>query len=244
MKQINESLLANDLEGLVKKVFEVDAYKSKIGDDQDTVVLSFTVEYEDPAKDLENFIEMGYDFVLDADVSAGETDDGTYKVFVELERTRHAPEQIFEILEGLSRITGIPLMRFRYFKNFKSQEATMENLEAIIPIDKEGYVLATQKNVLENFTNFFNNSYLEDISVLDENIKFKKAWADPISFKIITSGPKKLVYEQIKGPIVIEGNGIAEVLFLTKYIGNYNINKIGNYFIFENNNWAVALEKL
>jgi len=244
MKTLNESLLAKDLQGLVKKVFEIDAYKSKIGDDQDTVVLSFTVEYEDPAKDLENFIEMGYDFVLDADVSSGETDDGTYKVFVELERTRHVPEQIFEILEGLEKITGIPLMRFRYFKNFKSQDATIENLSAIVPIDKESYTLATQKNVLENFTNFFSNSYLENISVLDENIKFKKAWADPISFRIVTSGPKQLVYEQIKGPIVIEGNGIAETLFLTKYIGNYNINKIGNYFIFENSNWAVALEKL
>jgi hypothetical protein len=58
---ITESLHSQDLINLVKKVFEIDSYKSKIGDDQDVVVLSFTVDHEDPAKDLENFVEMGYD---------------------------------------------------------------------------------------------------------------------------------------------------------------------------------------
>lgn len=89
---INESLKSNDLRHFVKKVVEIDSFKSKIGDDQDIVVLSFTVDHEEPAKDLENFIEMGYEFVLDADVSSGELDDGTYKVYVELERSRHAAD--------------------------------------------------------------------------------------------------------------------------------------------------------
>jgi hypothetical protein len=37
---------------------------------------------------------------------------------------------------------------------------------------------------------------------------------------------------------------MAEVMFLTKVIGNYNITKIGSTFIFENNGWAVALERI
>ena len=104
---LNESLFAGDLENLVKKVFEVDNFKSKIGRDEDIVVLSFTVDYEDPAKDLENFFEMGYDFVLDADVSPGETDDGTYRVYVELERGRRVCEQILELVEGVEKLTGV-----------------------------------------------------------------------------------------------------------------------------------------
>jgi hypothetical protein len=66
---ISESLRANDLKYFIKKVFEVDSFKSKIGDDKDTVVVSFTVDQQEPAEDLENFLEMGYPFVLDADVS-------------------------------------------------------------------------------------------------------------------------------------------------------------------------------
>jgi hypothetical protein len=37
---------------------------------------------------------------------------------------------------------------------------------------------------------------------------------------------------------------MAEVMFLTKTIGNYNINKIGNTFVFENGSWAVALKRI
>ena len=240
---LNESLHASDLRDLVKKVFEIDSYKSKIGKDEDVVVLSFTVDQEDPAKDLENFFEMGYSFILDADVSPGETDDGTYKVYVEIERSRHASEQIFELIEGVKKLTGLEEMRFRYFKSFKSQEATLENLKTAVPTDKETYDVATERNVLENFTNFFSNSYVDEIQLLDESITFKRVYSGPVSFDILTSGPKLEVYESVKGPIVLEGKDMAEVMFLTKVIGNYNITKIGSTFIFENNGWAVALKR-
>jgi hypothetical protein len=240
---LNESLRAGDLRDLVKKVFEIDSYKSKIGKDEDVVVLSFTVDQEDPAKDLENFFEMGYSFILDADVSPGETDDGTYKVYVELERTRHAPEQIFELIEGVKKLTGLEQVRFRYFKSFKSLEATVENLKTTVPTDKETYDVATERNVLENFTNFFSNSYVDEIQLLDESITFKRVYSGPVSFDILTSGPKLEVYESVKGPIVLESKDMAEVMFLTKVIGNYNITKIGSTFIFENNGWAVALKR-
>jgi hypothetical protein len=243
MSYITESLRPNDLQNLVKKVFDVDSYKSKIGDDFDVVVLSFTVDSEDPAKDLENFVEMGYDFVLDADVSPGETDDGTYKVFVELERSRHIAEQILELLNGIERLTGIPDMRFRYFKNFESHDTTLENLRKIIPANKEAYELATKKNSLDNYDNFFSNSSSDEIAVVNETITFKKIWSDPISFNVIKSGNKQSVYNAIPGPILLESKDIAEVMFYTKYIGNYNITKVGNTFIFENSGWAVALEK-
>lgn len=237
------SLSAGDLRHFVKKVFEIDSFRSKIGDDENTVVLSFTVEHEDPAKDLENFIEMGYSFVLDADTSPGELDDGTYKVFVELERGRHVAEQIREILDGIEKLTGEHDMRFRYFKSFKSKEATEENLAATVPTDKNSYKTATERHKLDNFQEFFVNSYADDIKLLDESISFKTTYGGPIIFNIVTSGPSSNVYESIGGPIMLESRDMSEILFLTKYIGNYNITKIDNKFIFENNKWAVALER-
>lgn len=240
---INESLRASDLRHFVKRVFEIDSYRSKIGNDSDIVVLSFTVEGEDPAKDLENFIEMGYEFVVDADVSTGETDDGTYKVFVELERSRHVAKEIRELLDGVEKVTGMGTLKFRYFKSFKSIEATLDNLKEFIPTDKAGYEEATDRNSFNNFSNFFNNSAVDKLDVVDETISFKKNAGDIIKFNIIESGPKTDVYEKIKGPIMLESKHIGEVLFLTKYIGNYNITKIKDTFIFERENWAVALER-
>jgi len=242
--KLNESLQADDLRDLVDEVFEIDSYKSKIGQDEDIVVLSFTVDGEDPAKDLENFFEMGYNFVLDGDVTAGETDEGTYRVYVEIERGRQSAEQIFELVEGLKKLTGLEELRFRYFKSFKSKEATLENLKRAVPKDKASYDIATQENGLNNFSNFFSNSFAESLNVLGESITFKRAYSGPVSFNILASGRKQEVYDSVKGPIILESKDMAEVMFLTKVIGNYNITKIGSTFIFENSNWAVALERI
>lgn len=240
---INESLREKDLRNFVKSIFEIDSYRSKIGDDENIIVLSFTVDSEDPAKDLENFIEMGYPFVLDADVSSGETDDGTYKVYAEIERSRHAPEQIIDLIDGIKKVTGIDDFRFRYFKGFKSQDATEENLKRVIPLDKDAYNITTKSQQLENFSNFFSNSYSDSVTMLDESIEFKRIWKEPIKFNVITSGPKETVYNAIKGPMMIESKDIAEIMYLTKSIGNYNITKINDTLIFENQGWAVALRR-
>lgn len=240
---INESLRAADLRGFIKKVIEIDAFKSKIGDDEDIVTMSFTVDHEDPAKDLENFIEMGFDFVLDADVSPGELDDGTYKVYVEIERSRHVPEQIVEILDGVKKISGIENFKFRYFKNFRSQDATEDNLAAAIPVDKNAYDAATERSKLDNFQEFFINSYADDIKLLDESISFQRSHGDVITFDIVTSGTRQEVYGEVQGPIMLESSSMAEVMFLSKYIGNYNITKVSDTFIFEHRGWAVALKR-
>jgi len=79
--------------------------------------------------------------------------------------------------------------------------------------------------------------------LLDESISFTRPFSGTVTFDIINSGDKKEIYDSIKGPIILESKDMAEVMFLTKVIGNYNINKIGNTFIFENNGWAVALKR-
>lgn len=238
------ALRANDLEGLVKNIFEIDSFRSKLGDDAEIVVLSFTVDYADPAQDLENFFEMGYEFVMDADVTSGEMDDGNYKVFVEIERNRKIAEQIMSLVEGLEVLTGVERFKFRYHKSFKSFEATKENLDMIVPKNGSEYEIATSRDKLNNFTNFFSNSYSDEVEVNEDIIKFSRNGSIPIEFKIIDNGNKYEMYDLVDGPVLLESKDMAEVMFLTKMIGNYNITKIGSKFIFENSNSAVILEKL
>jgi len=240
--KLNESLKSGDLRNLVDKVFGIDGHKSKIGNDEDTVVLSFTVRNEEPAKDLENFVEMGFTYVLDADVTHGEGDDGKYQVFVELERSRHVAEQVYEIIEGIKKLTDMDDMRFRYFKGFTSQPATLPELTAGIPKDRSSYKLATEEHKLNNFSEFFRNSYADKM-IVDESLQFKSTYGERVKFEIVNSGPKSDVYDSIQGPIMLEHRDISEVLFLTKLIGNYNITKISDTFIFENSGWAVALKR-
>ena len=237
------ALRENDLRGLVKDVFEVDNYKSKIGNDRDVCVLTFIVDSKDPAEDLENFIEMGYDFVMDAECTSGELDDGKYRVFVEIERNRHLGEQLQELIDGVKKATGIEDFRFRYHKEFKSVEATLEQFEKKIPNDPDAYDAAVESSGINNFQEFFINSYVDDVKLLGETLTFKRVYKDLLEFKVVDFGEKFDIHQKTRGPIMLEGNGMAETIYLTKYIGDFNINKIGEQFVLEKDGYALILEK-
>ena len=130
-----------DLKRLVHNELHIDEYKSKMGTDADVCVVSFKVSGKEPSADLVSFIEKGYDFVLDADVSSGEKEGGDYLVFVELERTDKLPEQIIEIMKDIMNLTEqkIEEWRVRYYKSVTDQELTKESLSNIIPLTPEEY---------------------------------------------------------------------------------------------------------
>jgi hypothetical protein len=112
-----------------------------MGDDSDVCVVSFKVSGKEPSADLVSFIEKGYEFVLDADVSSGEKEGGDYLVFVELERAPELPEQIITIMEDLMNLTAQELSdwRVRYHKSSVDHDLTEESLEKIIPLSPDAY---------------------------------------------------------------------------------------------------------
>ena len=114
---LNEGLRTGDLSDQVSEVFTVDQFKSKMGEDRDVVVLGFRVKEKNPATDLMEFIEKGYNFILDADMSAGEEHDGQYQVFVEIERTEKLPGQMQHLISGISQLCDCYNWRFRYQKS-------------------------------------------------------------------------------------------------------------------------------
>lgn len=236
------TLRAGDLKNLVDKFFEVDSFASKMGDDKNIVTLSFSVKDKKPAEDLANFLEKGYSFILDADVTAGEQSDGSYKVFVELQRERGVHDNINEIIDGVSKLAEVDNFRFRYYKDFRSKDATLEEYQSNIPDDPENYgIVATESN-MNNFKNFFNRSYVESIDMVDDILTISKKWADPIHFKFLDIGDKDEILNNITESLNF--NDFAEVIFLSKYIGDYNITKYGNKLTFENAGKTLVLQRL
>lgn len=236
------SLREGDLKNLIDKVFEVDSYASKMGDDKNVVTLSFSVSDKEPAEDLANFLEKGYNFILDADVTAGEQADGTYKVFVELQRERGIHDNINEILDGVRKIGGLDELKFRYYKDFKSKDATLEELQSNIPDDPNNYGIVANESNMNNFKNFFSKSYVESINMKDDVLTISKKWAEPLNFKFIDIDDKNNVYENLNESLNV--NDFGEVIFLIKYIGDYNITKYGDKLVFENNDKALVLKRI
>ena len=231
-------LLKNDLAHLIDSIIEIDSYKSKMGEDSDIVTLAFSVHGNEPAKDLENFIEKGYPFVLDADVTSGEQTDGTYKVFVELERSKDIPTQILEIADGVKKLANLESMKFRYYKNFRSKDLDEENLTATIPVDQASYEVAINETQYENNKNFFTKSYAESIDMIGETLIIKNTYAQPMRFNVTDFGRDPMIEE------TINMKDMGEVIFLSKVLGDYNITKFGDTIVLTNEGYRLHLKRL
>tara|TARA_B100000282_G_scaffold133406_1_gene95627 strand:- start:2762 stop:3490 length:729 start_codon:yes stop_codon:yes gene_type:complete len=232
-------LRQSDLKHCIESTIEIDSYKSKMGEDKDIVVLSFAVKGENPADDLVKFVESGYDFVLDADKTSGEQADGKFRVFVELERNKKIPNSILEIIDGVKKLSEISDFRFRYYKNFKSSTVDETNLSEQVPLDAESYEIKINETQLENYKNFFQNSYVDEIVMNESRITFFKKYAQPMSFDFETFGNTEDIQKQITESFDV--NKMPEVMFLSKFIGDFNIQIYGDKYLFETSNKSVVL---
>lgn len=141
MRNLFEGLERGDLARLIHPELHIDEFRSKLGDDQDIIVVSFKVDSKEPATDLVSFIEKGYEWVVDADLSSGEMDDGSYIVFVELDRAEDAPDNIMGLMDDLFNLTDQTEedWRVRYYKSRKEKMLNLDALKELIPLSPESY---------------------------------------------------------------------------------------------------------
>ena len=236
-------LRQNDLKDLVYHIFEIDSYASKMGDDKNIITLSFTVKANAAADDLVRFLEGGYSFILDSDVTAGEQNDGNYRVFVEIERDKSANENIMEIVDGIKKLSDVEDFKFRYYKGFRSHDVTIENLDREVPLDPDNYGITVSESNLNNYKNFFSNSYVEEIVMEDNVLTITKAYADKLMFEFVDFGETLKTVKRINESLDIM-ESYPEILFLTKYLGDYNICKYGDKLVFENSERVLVLKRL
>ena len=236
-------LRQGDLKDMMDNIFEIDSFSSKMGDDKDIVTLSFSLKENSAAKDLMNFLERGYGFILDADVTSGEQSDGTYKVFVEMPRDKDVYENILELVDGVKSLSEMDDFKFRYYKNWRSQELTQETLEELVPNDPDNYGIKVEETRMENYKEFFNKGFIDTVDLKENILKLKKVYADPLAFEFIDFGDVNPIKDNIDGKFDIM-ESYPEILFLTKYIGDYNISKYGDKLVFENKDKALVLKRI
>ena len=241
---IQEGLKAGDLEGVVNKRFSVDQFKSKMGDDKNILVLSFTVDGQAPAKDLERFAEVGYKSVLDADATPGTMEDGKHKVFIEFARESSVVKNIMGFLEDLKKLTNIDEFEYTYHKGIDSTMASVETLEASIPTTPEAYEMRVSEMRVSEARHFFDKYDMMECKINENIISVKKAGAGQVlHFEMHKFGPTQEIMKETKA-FKIDMDSIAECTHLTKYFGPYNITKTNeNQFIFTNGDQSALLSK-
>jgi hypothetical protein len=243
-QQLNEGLRPLDLKEMVYPTFEVDTYRSKMGEDRDVCVVSFKVKDRSPAKDLMEFIEKGYHFVLDSDISSGEDAGGEYSVFVELSRSPRLAEQIKELTYGVRKLTGIDDFKFKYHKENTVREVTEETLKSVIPPTPSEYDGMMSRIRTEGIKRFFNKTLMDNLSLDGDVITIYKPFDKTIQLRMIKEADTDTILEGSTDTVAMDEDAMSEIFWLTKVLGDYNINKVGENFMFDNNGQAMLLQRI
>ena len=155
-----------------------------------------------------------------------------------MERNKEIPMQIVEIADGVSKLAGLDNFRYRYYKNFKSLDLTNDSLSEVIPLDKDSYDVKINEVQLENYKNFFSKSYADHIDLVENTLIIKNTFRPAERFEVIDFGKELQLNE------TINVNDMAEVLWLTKFIGDYNITKYSPTLVLENQGYSLQLKRV
>lgn len=143
-QQLKEGLDSQDLIDRVTPVVHFDEYVPKMGKSDNVIVTSFKVNGKLAAQDLENFIEKGYAWVLDAETSPGEISENNYVVFIEAERRSSFPAHFMGLIEDLTSLTAIPGDQWNmiYYKNSVNEDTTSlseQSIASSVPLSPKKY---------------------------------------------------------------------------------------------------------
>ena len=144
-----ESLEFKDMEGLMKPTIHVDEFSSKMGDDDDIVVVSFFVRDAQAAKDLMSWFEKGYDFVLDADRSPGEIKPNRYLVYVEMRRRSTAGANVETLLNDLNTLTEFNVDDWTMHYKGKDIPFSRDAFDSAVPLTPRAYRERYEKDLNE-----------------------------------------------------------------------------------------------
>jgi hypothetical protein len=144
-----ESLEFKDMEGLLKPTIHVDEFSSKMGDDDDIIVVSFFLRDAQAAKDLMNWFEKGYDFVLDADRSPGELKPNRYLVYVEMRRRSTAGGNVETLLSDLNTLTEFDVADWTMHYRGKDIPFSRDAFDSTVPLTPRAYRERYEKDLNE-----------------------------------------------------------------------------------------------
>lgn len=100
------SLTTNALKYTILPKISIDEFHPKAGTEDGVIVVAFYFRDQEPANDLNTFIQRGFIDTLDVDVSPSTDEDGNYLLFVELERNNGFPGVFKQLLRDIRNVTG------------------------------------------------------------------------------------------------------------------------------------------
>jgi hypothetical protein len=107
------------------------------------------VSGEKVAQDLVDWLERGYEWIIDSETSPGEVFDKKYYVFAEMNRRSSAAKRIVELLDDLSTLTALKLDDWELKVDDKKIKATVEDIENNVILNPTEYTRTEEHELNE-----------------------------------------------------------------------------------------------
>ena len=140
-------------------------------------------------------------------------------------------KNIKTILDDVQKLAGVEDWKYRYYKEVESKPFT-EELD--VPTDKETYNMFIETYKQQELDRFFNKGVTEQKYISDNMLEFKRHASGFVRLEIIDEGTTEEITGKYVGASKLDEVSMSEVLWLTKFFGNYNIYKVEENLFFTN----------
>lgn len=231
MTILSEGLKEGDLQDLVQPRISVDEYESKI--DDSAIVVAFFVQDNDPAQDLNRFIQKSAVNLLDTDVSPAPDEDGFFLVFVEFMRDSAFPNKMVDVLSSLEGLTNIKpdAWKFKPYGHTDTFEVTADSLREQVDLEPN---TEADEDDLDDLDEFFKPSLMSSLNVINEHVEMTRL-GRTLVVKVLARGSAADVFEQLdllRAPLRLDESARRGANQLRYYLGeNWSIDQFGEAFV-------------
>ena len=85
---------------------------------------------------------------------------------------------------------------------------------------------------------------MDDLTLDGDVITIHKPFDKQIKLRMVKEATTEAILEGVTDTITMDETAVSEIFWLTKVLGDYNINKVGNSFMFDNRGQAMLLQRI
>ena len=241
------SLKYGDLAGTILPDVSIDEFEPKAGDEKNVIVVAFYLKDQDPAEDLNTFIQRGAVDTLDVEVSPNTDEEGRYLVFVEMSRDDTFPNKFQALLKDVENLTGDMDWSVKtYYSGDTAFDFNDPDLFNYLILQPDAYVSKDEfkmQDMKENINKFFEESYMSNLTI-EGNTVTLYGGSRGVTAEVVDIGD----YDVVIGRNFLSESafGVSQVPYeakvLQSIIGNCQILPLGKYLCVSRDDKVMLLQ--
>lgn len=241
------SLKNGDLAGTILPEISIDEFEPKAGENLDVIVVAFYLTDEEPAEDLNTFIQRGFIDALDVEVSPNTDEEGRYLVFVEMSRDDSFPNKFQALVKDVENVAGEMDWKVKtYFSDGQSFAFNDPELYRYVIIDPAQYVPKEDfkvEDTKEKIKEFFSKSYATNLTI-SGNIVTVAGMRHKVVMEVVDVGD----YDTVIGRNFLSESAFGvernpyESKVLQAILGTCQILPLGKYLCVNNGDQVLLLQ--